>query len=730
MKIIAALLFLSLPLFPAARNGNIHGTVTDQESGDPLAGVNILLKNTFMGTTSNQRGVFQISDLSVGDFTLIISMIGYEKKTIPAVTVNPGRTTVLEIKLIRDILAGSEVIVTASRKKQDIMEVPLSVSVISPRELREKSVTDLSEILPFIPGLFTVNGQVNIRGASGYTLGAGDRSLLLLDGVPLLGSASGNITWAVIPTSEIEQVEIVKSGGSALYGSSALGGVINVLTRNAPSRPETRFRLKTGLYSEPEYDKWKWRDSPGVYNILELTHSRPVGNHSAWVRMQTNNSDGFNQLGWKKSYNLTGKIKYNFGQAYTGSIFGNYYADQVGLSSLWKNAAHPFEAPQGAKKDRSEGSKLNINGFFNILYSSGTILKIKSGLYDVHWQNYSSTNDDFADENKLFGEIQLSTDRGNSTQITTGLVIQKTRVEARAFGDHSSLTLAGYMLTRLRFLKRLTITAGARFDYYTVDGNLLNQKLSPQLAFNLRQSDWLSWRASVSKGFRVPTVAEMFISSQLNVFKLEPNPDLEAETSTSYEIGLSLVHAGNWWISNIKIDGAVFSSTFDGLVEPILGDDGIIHFENITRARISGSEIGIKQNLFGDLIFLNMAYTWLNPVKINEQGQIIDTLSYRYRHNLAASWGTRLGRFTGLIESRYSSRIEKVQLFPENKRTGQDKRVPIYIWNFSMAYNLRSWDIIFRVDNLFQYYYTELERNMGPERNISISLTRIFLSRN
>ncbi|MEE8335554.1 MAG: TonB-dependent receptor [Candidatus Neomarinimicrobiota bacterium] len=720
MKIIAVLVFLFLPLISAAQNGNIHGSITDQESGVPLAGVNILLKNTFMGTTTNQEGVFQISNLSSGNFTLIISMIGYEKKTVAPVTVNPGKTTELEIKLKQDILAGPEVIVTASRKKQDIMEVPLSVSVISPRELREKSVTDLSEILPFIPGLFTVNGQVNIRGASGYTLGAGDRSLLLLDGVPLLGSASGNITWAVIPTSEIEQVEIVKSGGSAVYGSSAMGGVINVLTRNAPSQPETRFRLKTGLYSEPVYDQWKWRETPGFYHILELTHSRPVGNHSAWVRAQTNNSDGFNQLDWKKSYNLTGKIKYNFGQSYTGSIFGNYYTDQVGLSSLWRNAAHPFEAPQGAKKDRSEGSKLNINGFFNILYSGNTILKIKSGLYDVHWQNYSTTNDDFADENKLFGEIQLSTGIGKSTQITTGLVVQKTRVEARAFGNHSSLTLAVYMLTQLRLLKRLSITAGTRFDYYTVDGNLLDKKLSPQLAMNFRQSDWLSWRASVSKGFRVPTVAEMFISSQLNVFKVEPNPDLEAETSTSYEFGNSIVHPGNWWISNIKIDGAFFSSTFDGLVEPILGDDGIIHFENITRARISGSEIGIKQNLIGDLIFLNMAYTWLNPVKINKRDQVIDTLSYRYRHNLVTSGGTRLGRFTGLIESRYSSRMDKVQLFPENKRTGQDKRVPIHVWNFSFAYNLRGWDIILRVDNLFQYYYTELERNMGTERNISL----------
>jgi len=726
MKFLAAFLFFFLSLNLFAQGGHIQGIILDEETGNPLAGVNILVKNTFMGTSSNLEGIFYISDLSAGNTALIISMIGYEQKIIPMVAVIPGKTTQLQIKLTQNVLAAPQVIVTASRKKQDIMDAPLSVAVISLRDLKEKAVTDISEILPFIPGVNTVQGQLNIRGASGYTLGAGDRSLLLLDGVPLLGSASGNITWSVIPASEIEQIEIVKSGGSALYGSSALGGVINVLTRNAAPEPETRIHLKTGLFSEPKYDQWKWRDSPGIYHIFELTHSRPVGKHGIWGRIQTNNSDGYNQLDWKKAYNLTGKIKYNFGQAYTGSIFGNYYKDQRGLSSQWKNAAQPFQAPRGAEDDRSEGSKLNINGFFNIIFSAQTILKIKSGLYDVHWQNYSSTNNDYADENKLFGEVQLSTGRSKSTQITSGLVIQKTSVKARAFGDHHSLTLAAYTLAQQRLGRQLTFNAGGRYDYYTVDGNLLNQKFSPQLALNWRQSQWLSWRASVSKGLRVPSVAEMFISSQLNVFKVEANPDLIAETSTSFEIGGALQHKGNWWISNLKIDAALFSSTFEHLVEPILGEDGIIHFENITRARISGAELGVKQNLLNDIIFLNLAYTWLNPVKIDHQGHVIDTLSYRYRHNLVTTLGTRLGSFTGLVESRYSSRIEKVQLFSENKQTGQDMRVPIYIFNFSLFYTFYDWEILFRVENIFQYYYTELERNMGPERNLAFSITRVF----
>ena len=72
-------------------------------------------------------------------------------------------------------------------------------------------------------------------------------------------------------------MEIVKSGGSAMYGSSAMGGVLNIITRNAPIEPETRIRLKAGVYSKPKYEQWEWRDNLGLFNTLEVSHSRPIG---------------------------------------------------------------------------------------------------------------------------------------------------------------------------------------------------------------------------------------------------------------------------------------------------------------------------------------------------------------------------------------------------------------------------------------------------------------------
>ena len=123
-------------------------------------------------------------------------------------------------------------------------------------------------------------------------------------------------------------------------------------------------------------------------------------------------------------------------------------------------------------------------------------------------------------------------------------------------------------------------------------------------------------------------------------------------------------------------------------------------------------------------LLFSTAYTQLNPEEVDKDGNTIDTLAYRFRHTLVTTIGTRLMGVTATLENRYMSRIEKVKLFQENAISGEDKRVPIHIWNASLGYDYRGWDFLFRVENMFQYYYTELERNMGDERNFSLTVSK------
>jgi len=719
------LFFLFLAELCSQDFGQVVGRVIDANTGEPLVGVNILIQNTFMGTSTDNNGQFVLSDLKPEKYTLVISMIGYRKESIEAIIMEPGKIVKLDIQLKQDVLVTPQVVVTASRKKQDIMESPLSIAVLGPQLIQEKGAITLEEILPYEAGVTSVKGQLNIRGATGYTLGAGSRSLVLIDGVPLLGSAAGNISWTVIPASEIAQIEIVKSGGSALYGSSAMGGVMNIITRNAPSTPETRVRVKMGRYSEPKYDQWKWQNTPGKFYTTELTHTHPFGNHSAWLRIQRNSTDGYTELNWKEWVNLTGKIKLNYGTRYNVSLYANYIKDEGGIESLWKSAADPFEASLKSKNDHGEGNKLNLNGFFNYIYSPNTIVKIKGSHYHVFWQNYGS-NTSFSRENSYFGEAQISTNWTNSFHTTAGIVLKQASIDAKIFGEHQNFSTATYLSLQHRLSHKTTITIGSRWEDYYVDGEVITRALAPKLAVNWKHNQWLALRSSVGKGFRVPTVAELFSEDQLNVFRIEPNPNLKTETSLSYEAGSTIMLQSGSLFNLLRLDGAIFVNVFKNLIEPIPDQTGIIHFENITDARISGQELSLMASLLNNFFIFNTAYTRLNPVEINEYGDVIDTLSYRFRNNLVTTatvkwWGAAVA-----LEYRYASRMEKTELFYENEKTGQDRKVPIHLWNASIGYSWKEWNLLFRIENIFQYYYVELERNIGEERNVSLSITTQF----
>ncbi len=716
-------ILISFLLSILSAQGSITGSVHRADNDEPLLGVNVLVQNTFMGTTTDIDGQFTIDQLNPGEYTLVISMIGFKKYVERGIIVS-DEISDIDIQLAQDVLSAPHVVVTASRQVQDVMELPVSMSVIGPRKIHDRAAVNLVEVLKFEPGISSIRGQLNIRGTSGYTLGVGDRSLLLIDGVPVLGSGAGNITWTMVPISEIDHVEIIRSGGSALYGSSALGGVVNILTKNAPTKAETRFRLKSGMYSEPKYKQWQWRSQPGLFNYLDLTHSRPIGKHSAWVRFHKAKSDGYKRQGWTDANNITGKVKFNFGERYNASLFANYYSDKTALASQWKNAANPFSAPSGEEDDYTEGTKLHLNGFFNMILSDKTVIKLKGSMYDVWWQNHSATNDNGIDEQKGYGEILISTTLGQSTQITAGVVGQTAKIRAGVYGDHSSLSMAAYIQAQQRIGKKLTLNTGARMETYFVDDEKLDESLAPQIALNFRMFDWLSFRSSVSSGFRVPAIAEMYTRTQLNIFKVEPNPDLIAERSQAGEVGMTVKLPGNKWISDMTMDVVAFKSTFDQLIVANPDDKGIIHFENLTDARITGLEVGASGALFNQTLLFSIAYTNLDPEEIDKDGNTIDTLAYRFRHTLVTTIGTRLMGVTATLENRYMSRIERVKLFQENAISGEDKRVPIHIWNASLGYDYRGWDFLFRVENMFQYYYTELERNMGEERHLSLTVSK------
>lgn len=507
-----------------------------------------------------------------------------------------------------------------------------------------------------------------------------------------------------------------------MYGSSAMGGVVNIITRNAPPKPETRISTQIGSYSKPRIDQWRWPGEGGFLYNTEVSHSRSLGDHAVWIRLQSRRDDGFMQLNWEEALNLSAKVKLNFGNAHSASVLLNILSDDTGLLSTWKSPADPFEAPAGSENDHTVAIKTVLNTYYNYLYSPTLSLKIRGSLYTNTWDSYGA-DPNYSNEKRYFGEFQANRNWSEKLSSVAGVTLQTNTVEAQIFGEHDSRSMAAYILAQHK-LRNVTLSLGGRWESYAVDGEGQDQVFAPQIALNWKPKSWLALRMSSGQGFRVPTIAEMFTRARRSIFTVEPNPNLTSETSVSRELGLSMMLGEMGMIDLLKVDAALFQNRFNNMIEPVPDSLAIIHFENISDARIQGFDLGLGVSLLSNLMDLKTSYTWLDPVELNAAGESIDTLSYRYRHHWVSTLGLHLWGVDASLEYHTTSKLESVELFPENPVTGQDLLVPVHLWNAGLGTSVKDWRFLLRVENIFQYYYTQLERNMESERLVTFTVEK------
>src|SRR6266571_4378268 len=153
------------------------------------------------------------------------------------------------------------------------------------------TVATVDEAVNKAPGVLFLNGQVNIRGSSGFVEGLGSRVLLLVDGVPANQGDRGGIDWDMVPVDIVERVEVVKGAGSSLYGSAAFGGVINLITHDIPAGLHGRVRGTAGGYANPPSELWRFRDYTGGLGGLDVTGSYGAEAHRGSLTLGGRHSD-------------------------------------------------------------------------------------------------------------------------------------------------------------------------------------------------------------------------------------------------------------------------------------------------------------------------------------------------------------------------------------------------------------------------------------------------------
>ncbi|MBI3363546.1 MAG: TonB-dependent receptor [Ignavibacteriae bacterium] len=707
--------------------GIVQGNIRSADDKQPLFGATVLLQGTVYGTTTDQNGSFIMKNIPQGSYTLTVSMIGY-KRVLQSVSIQRGDNPLLAIELEPTVIQTAPVIVTANKHEQSLEEVPVSVSVVDDRTLAYRNAVTVDEALRYVPGVNITQSQVNIRGSTGYSYGVGTRVLLLVDGSPLLTGDTGEIIWESIPTVSIERIEIVKGAGSALYGSSALGGVINIITKRAAEHPETRLRLYGGVYEMPRYSEWQWSKDPRPFSGIMGTYQQHVGEWTLGFGGSRTVNDGYKRNDFWKRWNVWSRVGYDLSAFQSVDISFNLLDQRRANFLYWKDLNHALEPKDDQLFQRVQSLRWSLSGNYRYFVSSGIFATAKLSWFRSRWDdNIPNRFDPYGSNSRsdfLIGELQMNYRPASHHMVTAGINGNFNNVDADTiFGKHSSIGSALYLQDEIAIPDSIRLILGGRYDYQKVEGIDRFSQLNPKLGLVYSPTGSTSLRASLGSGFRAPSIAEAYTTTDAGGITILPNLDLRPERSLSIEIG-----GMHTFGSTVTTDLALFRNEFWDLIEPSFAADGYVHFQNITRARITGGEFVLRLNALKGLLPAQVSYTYVYPEDLTKN----DILKYRPRHLVYVSLQGILPPFTLGADFRYISRTERIddELVFSGTVPDGDQRVEIYVTDVRVSAELRfaglSITSTFHVNNLFQYYYTDFIGNLGPTRNYVLSVETVF----
>ena len=239
--------------FVLGQSFKLEGEILDKSNQKPLSFANITLQGTSLGAASDSEGRFSIENIDAGTYTIIASYMGYSTYKQQIIFPNTEQKTIT-ILLEPEAIKLDEYVVTASRRRERIEDAPAAISVISKKEIRRESNTNLGDYLKGTKGIdFTQSGidSYNMT-ARGFNSSFSSRLLTLTDGrmanVPSLRLTAYN----VIPVSfdDVEQIEVVLGPSSALYGPNAHSGVLNIVTSSPLRSQGTKFNIQRGYLNQ------------------------------------------------------------------------------------------------------------------------------------------------------------------------------------------------------------------------------------------------------------------------------------------------------------------------------------------------------------------------------------------------------------------------------------------------------------------------------------------------
>lgn len=560
MLVLACVSMSSYAVNPI-KEGNMiagHVIVKGTEEGIPFATVMIL--GTNRGAVSNEEGQFEFRKLAAGKYTLRVQVMGYktQEKTI---TVSAEATSVVHFQMEEVSFTTDEVVVSANRNEVSRKAAPVVVNVMSAKLFETVNSTDLAKSLNFQSGLRVENNcqncgfpQVRINGLEG------PYSQILINSRPIISALSGVYGLEQIPVNMIERVEVVRGGGSALFGANAVGGTINIITKDPINNS---FQVASTM-SNMNGKSWE-QYMGGNVSLVAKDNSYGIALYETYRNRNPYDADGdgFSELG-KLNMNTFGMRAYyrpNYFsrinvEYHTTNEFrrgGNKFNLQPHEADITEQTKHIINSG-GVSYDRYWGEKHKMSVYGSIQHTD------RNSYYGAQkdMNAYGKTND----LTWVVGGMYV----GNMDRclfapatFTGGVEYQSNSLQDVMTGYHRDMQqdvrIAGGFVQNEWRLNRWTMLVGARLDKH----NLIDHPIfSPRVNFLYKPSDNLQARLTYSTGFRAPQAYD----EDLHVtavggegVQIRLADGLREERSNSFSGSVDWSFPMGHWQSNILLEG-------------------------------------------------------------------------------------------------------------------------------------------------------------------------------
>ena len=583
--------FCAMPIF--AQKNSITGIISSNLERVPF--VNIYLSKTKIGTTSDENGFYELKNIPNGKYTLVLSCIGYQTKTVK-ITFDNNQKKHRDFLLIEDN-SLDEIVISGTLRPVSKTASPVPVEVYSKTFFKKNPAPSIFESLQNVNGVkpqlncnVCNTGDIHINGLEGpYTF-------VLIDGMPIVSGLSTVYGLTGIPQALIERVEVVKGPASTLYGSEAVGGIINIITKKPSNSPKLTTDSFASSWGEVNTDL-------GLrYHLSDKTQGLLGVNYFNYQNRIDNNKDGFTDLTLQNRISFFNKINIERKSNKAFTIAARYvYEDRWGGEMDWEKE---FRGSNQKYGESIYTNRWETFGTYQLPTSENISFQFSA---NGHYQDSFYGTDAFDAEQFIgFGQFMYNKQLKEKHDFLLGIAYRYTFYDDNTFAtleldettNKASIThLPGIFLQdEISVTSRKKLLLGVRWDYNSAHGNIF----SPRINYKWNSKNNANiFRASIGNGFRVANVFTEDHAALTGAREVEFDGELHPETS--WNANINFVKKINSENAFITFDASAFYTYFDNRILPDYETDS----NKIIYANLNGFSVSKGISFNSDFLFTN-----------------------------------------------------------------------------------------------------------------------------